>query len=67
MIKAAANNRSIVEVPVPPYPRTWGSPTGINWSNLYKTARELLRIKGMVRQMKAKDVDAPLGGGPDTA
>lgn len=67
VIKAAANNRSIVEVPVPHYPRTWGSPTGINWSNLYKTARELLRIKGMVRQMKAKDVGGPLGGGPDTA
>jgi hypothetical protein len=62
-------DRTIIEIPVDHYPRTWGNATGVSVTNLTRTARELLRIKGMIRRMQARD-DEPsdaVGSGPASA
>ncbi|OHB77588.1 MAG: hypothetical protein A2Z34_00070 [Planctomycetes bacterium RBG_16_59_8] len=51
VIKAAALGFKIGEVEVLHYPRTWGNPTGVKISTVYKTAKELLKIRGMLKRM----------------
>jgi dolichol-phosphate mannosyltransferase len=59
VVKAQRLGCSFTEIPVSHYPRTWGNPTGVSLANLSKTARELLRIKAMVRRMQVSDDEAP--------
>jgi dTDP-L-rhamnose 4-epimerase len=69
VVKARVLDRTIIEIPVDHYPRTWGNATGVSVTNLTRTARELLRIKGMIRRMQARD-DEPsdaVGSGPASA
>jgi hypothetical protein len=65
VVKAKQLGLRMLEVEVPHYERTWGQPTSVSLRNLYRTARELLRIRKMVRRMKAVDDTASASVGRD--
>jgi glycosyltransferase involved in cell wall biosynthesis len=73
VVKAQAKGYRIAEIPVVHHPRTWGNPTGVSLKNLYKTARELLRIKrgknieGATRRVETADGESDRQVGDDTA
>lgn len=60
--KALALGFRVAEIEVPHHPRTWGSPTGLRFGTIYRTARELLRIRPMLRRMRN---EAHASQGPD--
>lgn len=48
LLKARVLGCRVVEVPVPHHPRQWGKPTAISVGNVYRTVRELARIRAWV-------------------
>jgi dTDP-L-rhamnose 4-epimerase len=53
VVKACLQGRRVTEIAVTHHLRTWGRPTGVSFKNVYRTARELRRLKKVIKRAKA--------------